>query len=126
MRTMWRLVKLESPCSRNPTQRAEPAPVVAGDEATPPPATTGAGAVPARALHRFLVLGSFGNYANPARFRSEFGDDKDALVETTIEGRIIYRVVAGPLSDEEAMGLRAKLAAENRGPAWAVATLPEP
>ena len=114
---MWRIVKLESPCSKDPAQREEPAPVVAGDQATAPPS----------APHRYLVLGSFESRPNAERFSAEFPDAKVAVVESALDRRRIYRVVAGPLSDDEVTVLRAKLAAESRTPAWEVAAaLPDP
>jgi hypothetical protein len=108
---MWRIVKLESPCSKEPARREEPAPVVVGDQATAPP-------------HRYLVLGSFESRANAERFAAEFPDAKVAVVESAVDRRTIYRVVAGPLSDDEVSGLRTRLATENRTPAWEVAAAP--
>ena len=114
----WRLLKLESPCKDEPAQREEPAPVAEGDQATAPPPEPGETAPPSSAPHRYLVLGSFGNRANAERFSGEFPNVKTAVVEATIDSRTTYRVMAGPLSDEEVASLRAKLAAENRPPAW--------
>jgi len=114
----WRLLKLESPCKNEPAQRDEPAPVVEGDQATAP-------TPPADAPHRYLVLGSFGNRGNAERFSAEFPGVKTAVIEATIDSRTTYRVMAGPLSDDEVDRLRAQLATENRPPAWEfVAALP--
>jgi len=121
----WRLIKLESPCKKEPARREEPAPVVEGDLASASPSEPGQ-AQPS-APHRYLVLGSFGSRANAERFSAEFPGAKASVMEATIESRTTYRVMAGPLSDDEVDGLRAKLAAENRPPAWEfVAALPGP
>ena len=121
----WRLIKFESPCKKEPAQREEPAPVVEGELASAPPKEPSEDAPPAAAPHRYLVLGSFGNRQNADRFSAEFPDVKTAVIEATIDGRTTYRVMAGPLSDDEVDDLRAKLAAENRPPAWEfVAALP--
>lgn len=121
---MWRLVKLESPCGKNPAEREQPAPVVVGLQATVPPGDAVASEAPATPPHRYLVLGSFESRPNAERFSAEFPDPKLAVAESTVGGRIIYRVVAGPLSDVEVSGLHAKLAAESRTPAWEVAAAP--
>jgi len=123
----WRLIKFESPCKNEPAQREEPAPVVEGELASSPPAEPGTETSSAAAPHRFLVLGSFNSRANAERLTTEFPGIKTAVIEVGLDSRTAYRVMAGPLSDEEVDGLRAKLAAENRPPAWEfLAALPGP
>ena len=123
----WRLIKFESPCKSEPAQREEPAPVVEGELASAPPAEPGAEGTSDATPHRFLVLGSFHSRANAERFATEFPGTKTSVIEASLESRTTYRVMAGPLTDDEVDGLRAKLAAENRPPAWEfVAALPGP
>src|SRR5713226_5046571 len=59
---LWRIVKSKPICTDQPTQRADPAPVEAGQQATLPPRAEPS--KNAAAGHRYLVLGSFANRDN--------------------------------------------------------------
>src|SRR5690348_16693932 len=62
---LWRVVKGESVCKDQPAQRANPAPVETGQQATLPPDSEPAKAVAGR--RHYLVLGSFADMHNAER-----------------------------------------------------------
>ncbi len=117
---VFRIIKGESVCKDAPTQRANPAPVEVGQQATLPP-----GAAPNNSLagrHHYLVLGSFADLHNAERLAA--GHDERHIAPATIDGRLTHRVIAGPLSDQEAARLQRRLAHEDQPPAWEIAALP--
>ena len=117
---VWRVIKGQSICKDAPTERADPAPVEVGQQATLPP-----GSEPAKSLagrHHYLVLGSFADVHNAERLAAGHGDRH--VTEASVDGRLTHRVIAGPLSDQEAAQLRQRLAHAERPRAWEIASLP--
>jgi sporulation related protein len=109
----WRVIKGESICKGDPSERKDPAPVEDGQQATAPtggPAPQVAGAPPASVpRQRYLLLGSFENRGTADGIASEFSDTKISVFEVRVSGRTAHRVVAGPLSDTEVAELRQRL-----------------
>ena len=117
---VWRVIKGRPICKDEPTERAEPAPVEVGQQATLPP-----GSEPARALagrHHYLVLGSFADLHNAERLAAGHGDRH--VTDASIDGRVTHRVIAGPLSDQEVAQLQQRLAHNDQPHAWEIASLP--
>jgi hypothetical protein len=117
---LWRVVRGRAICKDEPTQRADPAPVEAGQQATLPP-----GSEPAKAMagrHHYLVLGSFADLRNAERLAAGRGDRH--VTEASVDGRLTHRVIAGPFSDREVARLQQRLAHEDQPRAWEIASLP--
>jgi sporulation related protein len=117
---VWRIVEGESICKDTPTQRANPAPVEMGQQATLPPGDVARKAAAGR--HHYLVLGSFADLHNAERLAA--GHDDRHVAPATIDGRLIHRVIAGPLSDREVARLQQQLAHQDQPRAWEIAALP--
>jgi len=134
----WRVIKGENPCKGDPTERADPAPIEDGQQATLPtgePAPMVASAGPASPLpaatprQRYLVLGSYDNRASADEIAAQFSDSKVTVFEVTVNGRVAHRVVAGPLNDVEVADLRDRLVSHDGQRAFEVnqlALAPEP
>ena len=118
---LWRVIKGKSICKDEPVQRADPAPVEVGQQATLPPETDPAKSA---ARHRYLVIGSFASRRNADRLADDQHEGPVAVVAASVDGRVTHRVVAGPLSDGEVARLRLRLAEENQPRAWEIAALP--
>ncbi len=117
---LWRVIKGQAICRDEPTELAEPAPVEVGQQATLPP-----GSEPRQALdggHHYLVLGSFANAQNAERLAAGHRDRHVAVA--SVDGRLTHRVIAGPLSDREAISLQERLSHEDQPHAWEIAALP--
>ena len=99
-----------------------------GEPAAPPSGRPEAAALPPPAAtvapQRYLVLGSFRERANARRFADRLGQPKLAVVPARLPGRIVYRVVAGPVTETGMTRLRADLAGRVPAPPWEVAALP--
>jgi len=119
---LWRVIKGKSICQDEPAERADPAPVEAGERATLPPEAEPAESIATR--HRYLVLGSFANRRNAERLAESSHDGSVVVVTASVDGRVTHRVVAGPLSDDEVASLRHRLADEDQPRAWEIAALP--
>jgi len=134
----WRVLKGENPCKGDPTERGDPAPIEAGQQATLPtgePAPMVASAGPASSLpaetprQRYLVLGSFDTRASADEAAAQFSDSKVTVFEVRVNGRVAHRVVAGPLNDTEVADLRDRLVSHDGQRAFEVnqlALAPEP
>jgi hypothetical protein len=118
---VWRIIKGEPICKAEPAQRAHPAPVETGQQATLPP---GDSAQRVAARYRYLVLGSFANPRNAERVADGLSGGRVAVVIASVEGRVTHRVVAGPLSDTEVTRLRQRLLEQDQPRAWEIAALP--
>jgi hypothetical protein len=117
---LWRVIKGQAICKDEPTQRANPAPVETGQQATLPPDSE-----PARAAalhHHYLVLGSFADVRNAERLAAGHHDRRVALA--SVDGRATHRVIEGPLSDQEVARVQHRLAREEQPQAWEIAALP--
>ena len=132
---LWRVIKGKSICQDEPAERADPAPVEAGERATLPPEAEpvqsiaalppeGTPAESTAPRHRYLVLGSFANRRNAERLAETNHDGSVIVVTVSVDGRVIHRVVAGPLSDDEVERLRHRLADQDQPHAWEIAALP--
>lgn len=117
---VFRIIKGESVCKDTPTQRANPAPVEVGQQATLPP--DAAPPMAAAGHHHYLVLGSFADAHNAERLAA--GHDDRRVTVATVDGRLTHRVIAGPLNDQEAARLQQRLAHQEQPPAWEIASLP--
>jgi cell division septation protein DedD len=73
---------------------------------------------------RYLVLGSFETRENAVRFALGFGESGIAVSAAAVNGRMVYRVVAGPLTMAKVVNLRARLADKGAEAPWEVAGLP--
>ena len=118
---LLRIIKGKAICKDEPTQRANPAPVEVGQHATLPPGAQPAKGIAAR--HHYLVLGSFANCRNAERLAESSHEGTVVIVTASVDGRVIHRVVAGPLSDGELARLRRHLADEDQPRAWEIAAL---
>lgn len=98
-----------------------PAPIQVGQNATvnPDSAPSLAVASARTGAQRYLVLGSFSERANARQFAAGVGT-KVAVVDASVKGKTVHRVVAGPLSDREVAGLRSRLHDHARSPAWEI------
>ncbi|HKF73702.1 MAG TPA: SPOR domain-containing protein [Stellaceae bacterium] len=119
---LWRVIEGNPVCRDEPTERADPAPVEVGQQATLPPATDPGKSSVAR--QHYLVLGSFVDRRNAERLAEDNHGQPLAVVTASVDGRLTHRVIAGPLSDREAARLRQRLADEDRPRAWEIAALP--
>ncbi len=119
---LLRMVEGKSMCRDEPSERADPAPVEVGQQATVPP--DGSPAKSAGDRHRYLVLGSFADVRNAERLARDRRDEPITVVKTSIGGRVTHRVVAGPLTDHEVAELRHRLSREEQPRAWEIASLP--
>ena len=119
---VWRVVKGQSICKDMPAERADPAPVEVGQQATLPPDADAARSIAAH--HRYLVLGSFANRRNAERLADGHYDETVTVVTASVEGRVTHRVVAGPLTDAQVTQLRERLADQDQPRAWEIAALP--
>lgn len=72
---------------------------------------------------RYLVLGSFSTHENAARFAKQLEETNLAVVSVRLQGRTLYRVVAGPLTVTRVADLRARLPGGIAGQTWEVASL---
>jgi hypothetical protein len=116
---LWRVIKGRAICKDEPTERAEPAPVEAGQQATLPPGSPGT-AMAGR--HHYLVLGSFADLRNAERLAAGYRDRH--VTQASVDGRLTHRVIAGPLSDREATQLQQRLVNADQPHAWEIASLP--
>jgi hypothetical protein len=119
---LWRVIKGKPICKDEPTQRAKPAPVEAGQQATLPPETDAAKSGAGR--HHYLVLGSFIDRRNAERLAEDSHGRPIAVVTASVDGKLTHRVIAGPLSDGEVARLLRRLADEDQPQAWEIAALP--
>ena len=119
---LFRVVKAKPICTDEPTRRASPAPVEPGLHATLPPGAAPAKSIAAR--RHYLVLGSFANLRNAERLAESSHDGSVAIVTASVDGRVIHRVVAGPLSDGELARLRQHFEVADESRAWEIAALP--
>jgi len=117
---VWRIIK-GSICKDEPTELAEPAPVEAGQQATLPPETDRKNLA---THHRYLVLGSFANRRNAERLANDHIDETITVMTASVDGRVIHRVIAGPLTDQEVAHLRQRLVDGEQPRAWEIAALP--
>jgi hypothetical protein len=131
---VWRLIKGENPCKGDPTERADPAPVEEGEQATLPtgePALVVASATPSspsmvaaaptqQPRQRYLVLGSYDDRGSAAEIAAQFSDTTVTVFELRVDGRVAHRVVAGPLTDTEVAELRGELSGHDGQRAWEV------
>jgi cell division septation protein DedD len=119
---LFRVIRGKPICKDEPTQRAHPAPVEVGQRATLPPEGEPAKSIAAR--HRYLVIGSFANRRNAERLAESSHDGSIVVVTASVDGRVIHRVIAGPLSDRQVASLRHRLADQDQPHAWEIAALP--
>lgn len=125
----WRVIKGENVCKGDPSERADPAPVDEGQQATlptgePAPMVASASSTsPSTAAvprQRYLVLGSYDDRASADDIAKQFSDTKVTVFEVKVNGRVAHRVVAGPLSDIEVADLRDRLVSHDGQRAWEV------
>jgi hypothetical protein len=70
------------------------------------------GAAPAEPVRtRYIAIGSFVDAANAERSVTRYGAFHPAMLAVTVHGRSFHRVVAGPLSEDEAAALQEKIVA---------------
>jgi hypothetical protein len=119
---LFRVIRGKPICKDEPTQRAHPALVEVGQRATLPPEGEPAKSIAAR--HRYLVIGSFANRRNAERLAESSHDGSIVVVTASVDGRVIHRVIAGPLSDRQVASLRHRLADQDQPHAWEIAALP--
>lgn len=114
----WRVIKGENVCKGDPSERADPAPVDEGQQATlptgePAPMVASASSTsPSTAIvprQRYLVLGSYDDLASANEIARQFSDAKVTVFDVKTNGRVAHRVVAGPLNDVEVADLRDRL-----------------
>src|SRR5215472_10706493 len=130
---VWRLIKGGNPCKGDPTERADPAPVEEGQQATlstgepapvvasaPPSSPSTVAAAPTQPRQRYLVLGSYDDRGSADEIAAQFPDTKVTVFEVQVDGRVAHRVVAGPLIDTEVTELRDRLASHDGQRAWEV------
>lgn len=117
---LWRIIKGEAVCKDEPTQRADPAPVEIGQQATVPPGLTPAKSVAGH--HHYVVLGSFADVHNAERLAAGHADRR--IADVSVDGHLTHRVIAGPLSDDEVARLQQRLAHADQPHAWEIAALP--
>src|SRR5262249_18559296 len=94
---LLRIIRGRPICADQPTERADPAPVELGQQATLPPR---AEPVKRVAGHHYLVLGSFSDVHNAERLAAGHIDRRVTIA--SVDGRVTHRVIAGPLNDQEA------------------------
>jgi hypothetical protein len=123
----WRVIKGENPCKGDPIERADPAPVDEGQQATLPTgepapmvASASSGSPVTVSRQRYLVLGSYDTRSSADEIASQFSDAKVTVFEVKVDGRIAHRVVAGPLSDTQVADIRDRLASHDGQRAWEV------
>jgi SPOR domain len=92
-------------CDTTETAAAKLVPVEYGAPA-PPPARAD---IP---RDQYVVVGSFLDPANAARAVARYAPMKASIVDVEIQGRHFHRVVVGPLSTDEAAGLKLRLASD--------------
>ncbi len=116
------ILKGKAICQDQPMARdgSPPAPVQVGQNATvnPEPAPLVASMHP-HAQRRYLVLGSFSERTHADQFAAGIGT-KVAVVDASVHGRTVHRVVAGPLDDREVASLRGRLHEQARQTAWEI------
>lgn len=117
---LWRIIRSRSICTDQPTERAGPAPVEIGQQATLPPGVEPTKPVAGR--HHYLVLGSFSDIHKAERLAA--GHDERRVAVANVDGRVTHRVIAGPLSDQEVARLQQSLAHQDQPRAWEIAALP--
>lgn len=96
-------------CVDEPGNAPEPAKdvqVAQADTAAPAAAPAGE-AAPAR--DTYVRIGSFLDAANAERSAVRYADYHAVIVAVTVQGRHFHRVVAGPLSHDEAAALKGKV-----------------
>lgn len=111
-----RILKEKPICVDDPQQ---PSPVAVADAApaseTPPAdATQTADATPradAGARDTYVIIGSFAEPNNAERARVRYAEYHPVILQVTAHGRGFNRVVAGPMSHDEAAALKAKMTA---------------
>jgi hypothetical protein len=117
------ILKSKPICEDQPMAREgpAPAPIQVGQNATMNPESAPALAVASArtGAQRYLVLGSFSEQANARQFAAGVGT-KVAVVDASVKGKTVHRVVAGPLSDREVASLRSRLHDQTRPPAWEI------
>ena len=119
---VWRVIKGQPICKDEPTERADPAPLEVGQQATLPPDAGTTRSIAAR--QHYLVLGSFADRRNAERLADGHYDETVTVVTASVEGRVTHRVVAGPLTDAQMTHLRQRLADQDQPRAWEIAALP--
>lgn len=117
------ILKSKPICEDQPMARDDPAPapVQVGQNATANPLSAPLVATASARVgtQRYLVLGSFSERANARQFAAGVGT-KVAVVDASVNGRTVHRVVAGPLTDREIAGLRSRLHDQARTSAWEI------
>lgn len=108
-------------CADQPMARegSAPAPVQVGQNATVNPESTPLVASVRPPARRYLVLGSFADRTRAQQLAAGVGT-KVAVVDASVHGRTVHRVVAGPLSDREVASLRGRLHGQSRQTAWEI------
>lgn len=96
-------------CDSTLTARAKTVPVEQGSAAVARPAD--GTAPPSVVRDQYVTVGSFLDPANAARAAAGYAPLRVSIVPAEVQGRQFHRVVVGPLSREEADGLRLRLAA---------------
>jgi hypothetical protein len=92
-------------CDTTETAAAKLVPVEYGAPAARP--------APAEILRdRYVVVGSFLDPANATRAVAHYAPLKASIVDVEVQGRHFHRVVVGPLSNDEAAGLKLRLASD--------------
>jgi hypothetical protein len=83
--------------------------VTAGASSVPTPTSGAAPAEPVRT--RYVAIGSFVDAANAERSVTRYAAFHPVMLAVTVHGRSFHRVVAGPLSADEATTLQEKIVA---------------
>jgi cell division septation protein DedD len=79
--------------------------------AAPPPQLAALPAPAESERGSYVTIGSFTVAANAARSLARYAEFRPMIMPVTVHGRQFQRVVAGPLSDDEAEALRIRMAA---------------
>ena len=104
--------------------------VVSGDpiclpEGEPGPQVARAAAEHPAPAHRYLVLGSFSSRANADQMAAGITGTPVTVQPAEVGGKRLHRVVAGPLSDNDVVALKAKYRRDDRPPVWELASAAE-
>jgi hypothetical protein len=89
-----------------------PQDVHVADAAAVPAAPVSTEFVPVAARGRYVTLGSFLETANAERVTAQYAAFHPVIVKVVVHGQHFHRVVAGPLSPDEAGALKEKLVAK--------------
>jgi cell division septation protein DedD len=104
-----RVLREKPICVDEPNGKTKDVMTAAGAGSVPAPASGAATAKPVRT--RYVAIGSFVDAANAERSVTRYAGFHPMMLAVTVHGRSFHRVVAGPLSADEAAALQEKIVA---------------